>query len=87
MSKALISFAASIALLLSACAADNNAVSGVQTVSETETEENKQEVTSMTYTIDPEKPVIALTFDDGPNTSTTVQVVSLIQISEPTRPY
>lgn len=77
MSKALISFAASVALLLSACAADNNAVPDVQT--ESETEENKQEVTSMTYTIDPEKPVIALTFDDGPNTSTTVQVLDVLE--------
>ena len=31
------------------------------------------------YEIDPTKPVIALTFDDGPNTTTTNQVLDLLQ--------
>lgn len=31
------------------------------------------------YEIDPSKPVIALTFDDGPNTTTTNQVLDLLQ--------
>lgn len=31
------------------------------------------------YDIDPAKPVIALTFDDGPNTTTTNQVLDLLQ--------
>ena len=39
--------------------------------------ENK-EVKPIVYDIDPSKPVIALTFDDGPNTTTTNQVLDLL---------
>lgn len=44
-----------------------------ETTTET-TEENK-----MTYEIDPTKPMIALTFDDGPNTTTTVQILDILE--------
>ena len=33
----------------------------------------------ITYEIDPTKPVIALTFDDGPNTTTTNEVIDLLE--------
>lgn len=37
------------------------------------------EDTKMTYEIDPEKPMVAITFDDGPNTTTTVQILDLLE--------
>lgn len=43
------------------------------------TEEGEKEVKPIEYKIDPTKPVIALTFDDGPNTTTTVQVLDLLE--------
>jgi len=33
----------------------------------------------ITYKIDPNKPVIALTFDDGPNTGTTCEVLDILE--------
>lgn len=36
-------------------------------------------VVSIQYEIDPTKPVIALTFDDGPNTTTTGEVLDLLE--------
>lgn len=46
----------------------------------TEKEEEKPvEDVVIDYEIDPSKPVIALTFDDGPNTTTTNQVLDLLQ--------
>ncbi len=46
----------------------------------TEKEEEKpMEDVVIDYEIDPSKPVIALTFDDGPNTTTTNQVLDLLQ--------
>lgn len=43
------------------------------------TQSEEQEVKPIEYEIDPTKPVIALTFDDGPNTTTTVQVLDLLE--------
>lgn len=34
---------------------------------------------AITYPIDPNKPIIALTFDDGPNTGTTNEVLDLLE--------
>lgn len=44
-----------------------------------ETEGSGGEVKPIEYDIDPAKPVIALTFDDGPNTTTTNQVLDLLE--------
>lgn len=33
----------------------------------------------MTYEIDPTKPMVAITFDDGPNTTTTVQILDILE--------
>ncbi len=41
-------------------------------------EGGNKEVKPIVYDIDPAKPVIALTFDDGPNTTTTNQVLDLL---------
>lgn len=43
-----------------------------------ETEGGDKEMKPIVYDIDPNKPVIALTFDDGPNTTTTNQVLDLL---------
>lgn len=37
------------------------------------------EETEMTYEIAPAKPMVAITFDDGPNTTTTVQILDLLE--------
>jgi len=44
-----------------------------------ETTTETMEETKMTYEIDPTKPMIAITFDDGPNTTTTVQILDLLE--------
>lgn len=43
------------------------------------TQSEDHEVKPIQYEIDPTKPVIALTFDDGPNTTTTNQVLDLLE--------
>lgn len=51
----------------------------VETEGTKETEGSGGEVKPIEYDIDPAKPVIALTFDDGPNTTTTNQVLDLLE--------
>lgn len=46
---------------------------------ELNTSEEEKEMTPITYEIDPSKPIIALTFDDGPNTTTTNEVLDLLE--------
>ncbi len=64
-----------------------------QTSSETTTEETSEATSSespssegstdttvrIDYELDPSKPTIALTFDDGPNTTTTVEILDLLE--------
>ena len=57
-----------------------------QTSSETTTEESSEAPTESTdtavridYELDPSKPTIALTFDDGPNTTTTAEILDLLE--------
>lgn len=38
-----------------------------------------EEITKMTYEIDITKPLVALTFDDGPNLTTTVKVLDVLE--------
>ena len=60
----------------------SDSTSGENTAKESETTDG-EEVPAvdkvLDYEIDPAKPVIALTFDDGPNTTTTNQVLDLLQ--------
>lgn len=57
--------------------------SEVPDVSDSENENGSEEGSAvdkvLDYETDPTKPMIALTFDDGPNTTTTVQVLELLQ--------
>ena len=71
----------SAAVMLTACgsSAAEETTATSTTIAETTTE------TSVTYAkieyeIDPSKPMIALTFDDGPNTTTTVQVLDKLEL-------
>ena len=59
-----------------------------QTSSETTTEESSEAPSSedstdttvrIDYELDPSKPTIALTFDDGPNTTTTAEILDLLE--------
>lgn len=59
-----------------------------QSSAETTTEEESKEPTSdespvttnrIDYELDPSKPTIALTFDDGPNTTTTAEILDLLE--------
>lgn len=54
----------------------DNTENTVNTANDMQSEEH--EVKPIDYEIDPTKPVIALTFDDGPNTTTTNQVLDLL---------
>lgn len=75
------------AMLLTSCAAKADgavtvAESGsfVMRNSETVTEAQTETAAArLEYEIDPEKPVIALTFDDGPNTDTTPLVLDMLE--------
>ena len=57
-----------------------------QSENETSTEESSEAPTESTdttvridYELDPSKPTIALTFDDGPNTTTTAEILDLLE--------
>ncbi len=68
------------AVMLTACGSsasetETTTASETTTVAETEATYAKIE-----YEIDPSKPVIALTFDDGPNTTTTVQILDKLEL-------
>ncbi len=85
MNKHIATFAMSALLALStACSGETASEQPAPTESPSQTSlettvTEKEEVTSMTYTIDTTKPLAALTFDDGPNTTTTVQVLDILE--------
>lgn len=88
-------FISAAALFLLASCSDASGGEGAETESGTVQNESEQtEITDVAtpdeseetevretadYKIDPEKPVIALTFDDGPNTTTTNEVLDLLE--------
>ncbi len=79
MKKKLLSILTA-AVMLTAC---GNSAAEETTVAETTTETTTEtEVTyaKIEYEIDPSKPMIALTFDDGPNTTTTNQVLDKLEL-------
>lgn len=49
------------------------------TASVTTAETTQPEVTAISYTVDTSKPLVALTFDDGPNTGTTPLVLKKLE--------
>lgn len=70
------------ALTLSACNSQPSGEPPTTTAISQEaqqTQGGEEAVTPIEYEIDPERPVIALTFDDGPNTTTTGEVLDLLE--------
>lgn len=69
------------ALMLTACGSQT-AEETATTTAATTTTAAETEVTyaRLEYEIDPSKPMVALTFDDGPNTSTTTQVLDKLEL-------
>lgn len=57
----------------------NTSEQDTTTAAEETSQEEEKEMTSIQYEIDPSKPIIALTFDDGPNTTTTNEVLDLLE--------
>ena len=54
---------------MTGCSGSPEAPTGAQT----------EETERVVFNVDPEKPMIALTFDDGPNTGTTVEILDLLE--------
>lgn len=80
--KKSIAFLLAAAAFLSGCTSNSNIEESEVSVKEETTalsEETTPSVTSISYEIDPEKPLVALTFDDGPNNTTTVQVLNILE--------
>ncbi len=85
MKKRITEIILSLAMLLTGCESapspepsDTSSAPNTQAVSAAETT-TETEITAMTYEIDPTKPVVALTFDDGPNITTTMQVLDVLE--------
>ncbi len=78
MKKRLLSLFAAAAIL-TACG--SSAVEET-TTADTTTTAAETEITyaKIEYEIDPSKPMVALTFDDGPNTTTTAQVLDKLEL-------
>lgn len=57
----------------------NTSEQDTTTAAEETSQEEEKEMTPIQYEIDPSKPIIALTFDDGPNTTTTNEVLDLLE--------
>ena len=65
-------------------ATSDNEQSSAETTTEEESEEPTSDESPVTtnridYELDPSKPTIALTFDDGPNTTTTAEILDLLE--------
>lgn len=77
--------AALCAGVITACAAQTQTDMSEETSAQVTASETAEETTAETlaapieYEIDPTKPVIALTFDDGPNITTTLSVLKLLE--------
>ena len=66
------------AVLLTSCAAPKAADAPSPSVEET-TSVQAEQITPVKRTVDPSKPVMALTFDDGPNTTVTPRVLDALE--------
>ncbi len=86
INKVIAAFVAAVSIAASGCAAEPQAP---ETTSETSAapettaaatkEETEQETKVMEFTIDKTKKHIALTFDDGPNTTTTAEILDILE--------
>lgn len=76
MRKTIMPLIIAAVLTLTACSSADSGSESALAASQTETESS---VTAITYEIDPNKPLVALTFDDGPNITTTVQVLDILE--------
>ncbi|MBQ5318907.1 MAG: polysaccharide deacetylase family protein [Oscillospiraceae bacterium] len=81
MKKRFISLLAA-AVMLSACGntAPAETTASVSDTTTTTVAETEITYARIEYEIDPSKPMVALTFDDGPNTTTTVQVLDKLEL-------
>lgn len=78
MKKRILSLFAA-AVMLTACGTSAVEETADTTAAATTTAETEITYARLEYEIDPSKPMIALTFDDGPNTTTTVQVLDKLE--------
>lgn len=76
-----LALAVLMCISVAGCSDDSNNSSTSQTTPPTTevTTTTQPQVEKIEYEIDPTKPVIAITFDDGPNTTTTKQILDLLQ--------
>lgn len=84
MIKKMLSMIAAASVMLTACAnsapKETTSDTTTTTAEVTTTAETEITYTKIKYEIDPSKPMIALTFDDGPNTTTTSQVLDKLEL-------
>ena len=81
MKKAMAAFMALVSSLVCACTSATVEENNAETISETvssEVQTTESEVTKVDYKA-LGKPLVALTFDDGPNLTTTVQVLDVLE--------
>lgn len=69
---------ATLSIGLIGCASSDTTDGLAETDTTTATETTTED-TTMTYEIDPAKPLVALTFDDGPNRTTTNEVLDVLE--------
>ena len=84
MKNPIIAIIITVMGILSSCAAENGVETQTTAATETAaqssvTETSKPTVTAPIRNIDPDKPMVALTFDDGPNLTTTMNVLSVLE--------
>ncbi len=80
--KTLLALALTLVLGLCSCGSaetGNDSTDKSEPEQTPETEAETAEESKMNYEIDPTKPMVAITFDDGPNTTTTVQILNLLE--------
>ena len=75
----IVSMTLSIGLVGCASSSGTSTADGSAETDTTTTTETTTKDTTMTYEIDPNKPLVALTFDDGPNRTTTNEVLDVLE--------
>lgn len=80
MKKKFIFALITAAAMLTGCSGGSTGSGTAETTTAATTAETEVTYTRIEYEIDPTKPMIALTFDDGPNTTTTAQVLDKLEL-------